>query len=173
MNQTNSNNWQDKPEVKKGNIGENIVDKYLRNKGFVIYYPDKGKPHPFERLCASRDKRKLLIAEVKAKAKRTFYPDTGFNIKHYKDYCHIREKYNMPIFVYFVDEHEGKVYGNNLLELEKRREITHNFKILVYPLKQNGIIYFPRIAMIELGDIAEEEKQELKQLSKRSYSYTA
>lgn len=169
--QTNSNNWQDKPEVKKGNIGENIVDKYLRDKGFVPYYPDMRSAHPFDRLCASKDKRTLLIAEVKAKAKRTYYPDTGFNISNYEDYCNIRQKYNIPIYLYFVDEGMGLVYGNKLSVLEEEKIIKHQMMDLKYPLKQKGIIYFPIEKMEVIGAITEKKQQELKDLSSRNYPY--
>lgn len=175
-NKTNSNNWQDKPEVKKGNIGENIVDNHLRERGLVPYYPNSENAHPFDRLCATMDKRKLLIAEVKTKAKRTYYPDTGFDYKHYECYCNVRNKYNLPIFVYFVDENTGDIYGNTLRELEKETEITHNFKILNYPLKQKAntgkmIIYFPIQNMKPVGKLTSKQMIELKNLSRRNYQY--
>lgn len=44
---TNST-WHDKPEVKKGDIGELIVQDFFERKGYVIYAPKTDKPHGFD-----------------------------------------------------------------------------------------------------------------------------
>lgn len=168
-------NWNNKREVIKSNIGENAVDADLIEKGWVIYHPMKGlnKGHPFDRLCAKPDKKSLLVAEVKTKARRIDYDDTGFNISQYETYCNIREKHNLLFFIYFVDHIEGVVngiqmqgiYGNFLHVLEERHGELTKGKLITYPLRQNGIIYFPLVRMNKIADLSQEDIESLKRLT--------
>ncbi len=165
-------NWEDRPEVKKGNLGEEIVEAYLRDKGFIIYRPiEEQGAHLCDRFCATPDKGCIVIADIKTKARRTHYPDTGFNISHYKQYKAVSCKYNIHVFIYFVDECEKKIYGNTLEELEKPRTITHNNKQISYPLEQKGIIYFPVAFMKTVSKLTSGQCEELKRYSQRSYDY--
>lgn len=168
-------NWRDRQEVQKGDLGEAIVDDYLESKGVIPYRPQADKAHPFDRLCASSDKRTIFIAEVKTKAARTHYPDTGMNISHYNDYQNIRNKYGLDVWLFFVDEYRGEVYGNKLSELSKQRNVIHNRRLLVYPLieKRRGveIVYFPLEAMKPICVIDDEIRDQLVCMSNRSYAY--
>lgn len=159
--------------TKKGTLGEYIVDKYLLGKNIIPYLPssDFEGAHPFDRLCATRDKKNVFIAEVKTKASRNYYPDTGFDLRSYKQYKFIENKYGIEIWVFFVDENIKKVYGNKLSKLETPTEITYNGKNLKYPLTQNNIIFFPLEYMVNICDIDEKLSQKLKSLSTRSYEY--
>jgi len=167
------NNFQELTTTKKGNLGEYIVDKYLLGKNIIPYipHPDNNTAHPFDRLCASRDKKNVFIAEVKTKASRNYYPDTGFDLRSYKQYKFIENKYGVEIWIFFVDENINKVYGNKLSKLETPIEIIHKGKTLKYPLTQNNIIFFPLEYMINICDIDEKISQELKNLSTRNYEY--
>ena len=164
--------WNDRAEVKKGNIGEQIVDKYLCSIGLIPYFPVFNGPHPFDRLCSTKDKSYLCIADVKAKARRTYYPDTGINIKSYNEYMAMYKKYNIDIRLYFVDEHLKLVYGGKLNELAKPTEVNMNGKIITYPKEEGIIIYFPLANMIKIQNITDDEVKELKAFSSRNYAYT-
>lgn len=163
-------NWENKKTVMKGNMGEEIINRYLESENFVIYKPITDGPHAFDRL-AIRDKEQVIIAEIKTKAHRNYYPDTGIDIRHYQEYNNISNKHNLPVFLFFVDEMEKEIYGNWLSELEKPRIIEHKGKIINYPLQYNGIIYFPLECMRAVGILTEEESQILKQYSERNYDY--
>ncbi len=163
--------FKDTKQFLKGDLGENLVDNYLRTKNIIPYHPVFNGAHPFDRICASTDKETILIAEVKTKPKRKFYPDTGFDINDYTVYKNIERKYNIPIFIFFVDEAEKKIYGGYLSELEKETTITHNGKSLTYPLKNKNIIYFLREPMKFICSITAKESIELKRLSTRNYKY--
>ena len=169
MTQTNS--WLDKDTVKKGNIGEDIVRDYLIKMGYVPYEPVIGIAHPFDKLCASRDKKTIFIAEVKTKARRNKYPDTGINISHYNDYKNIQTKHNIHVFLFFVDEMLKKVYGEFLIKLEDPLKIIVNGYEINYPLRFKGIIYFPIEKMRDIGDLNKQQVADLKNLSTRSYDY--
>lgn len=163
--------WQNLPAVKKGNIGEQLVNAYLIEKGFIPYSPDASGVHPFDRLVASKDKRTIFIADSKAKPARTFYPDTGINIKHYEDYKFIQDKYNIDVFLFFVDEDKQEIYGNFLRHLDEPVEIHDSGRILNYPLEHKGIRYFPLEKMLHVARITEEEASAMRQFSKRNKAY--
>jgi len=163
--------WHNKTTVKKGDVGESIVDAFLMSKNVVPYRPVFYGAHPFDRLLATPDKKSLFLADVKTKARRNYYPDTGIDIKHYNDYLFIQNKYHIKAFIFFVDESVLKIYGGWLSEISKPTAIVHNGKHIDYPLIQNGIIYFPVDLMQDISEITEEKATELKQLSQRNYEY--
>jgi len=154
----------------KGKIGEDIVRRYLEEKGYVVYKPVTEGAHAFD-ILAVKDKKTVIMADVKAKARRNYFPDTGINYKHYVEYKAISEKHCLPVFLFFVDEMIGQVYGNMLDELEKPCVVAHNNRIIEYPLMHKGIIYFPLSKMIFLGQLTEYERMQLKGVSQRSYAY--
>lgn len=137
----------------KGRIGERIVDEWLVARGFVPYRPQDGVAHPFDRLVASGDKRRIGVVEVKSKPRREKYPDQGIPTRHYTDYKHISDTYGIRVFIAFVDEVLAKIYGNFLDELEKPRGR--------YPLKYADTIYFPLEAMRDIAPLTQEQCAEL------------
>jgi len=165
MNQKNS--WRNKTEVQKANVGEKIIREYLENKGWVVYEPITEGKHGFDKL-AVLNKKTVMIAEVKTKARMNKYPATGFDMRHLEEYKYISEKHRMPIFIFFVDEGIGKIYGNFLDELMKDRKV----KGKKYPWEAPwGCIMFPLIAMIIIADLKNDEIETLKQYSTRKYDY--
>ena len=162
-----NSNWENKIEVKKGNIGEDIVEKHIEKLGYIIYKPVTEKSHPFDRLCV-KNKTEIFVAEVKTKPKRIHYPDTGFNLSHYQDYKYI-EKKGMKVYIFFVDEESGSVYGNWLNKLSEPKKINHNKRIISYPLEQNGIIYFPIASMKEISVLNKKDISSIKNLYSGNY----
>lgn len=164
--------FSDKPETRKGALGEAIVHRHLESRGLIVYQPQTDGAHPFDNLCASRDKKTIVIAEVKTKPRRLYYPDTGIDIRHYNDYMHIQTKYGIPVFLYFVDaESEKRIYGNKLIVLIASRQVEHNGKLLTYPIKSKGIIYFPLDAMLHVADLDAGDTQEIAALTTRNEHY--
>ena len=163
-------NWEDRPEVRKGNIGEGLVDEYLLRKGIVPYRPIASQAHPFDRLCASADKKHIYVVDVKTKPRREFYPDTGFNISNYNKYLNIAIQHNMDVFVYFVDEILKAIYGGELIgNLAQIRQVRHQGKLLIYPIQQSGIIYFPLAIMEHIADLPDAVCKELAALRTTTY----
>jgi len=163
-------NWEDRPEVQKGNIGEKLVDEYLLRKGIVPYRPIVSQAHPFDRLCASADKKRIYVAEVKTKPRREFYPDTGIDWHHFNDYVFIAMQHSMDVFIYFVDEILKSIYGGELISsLAQTRQVKHQGRVLTYPLKQGKIIYFPLVAMECVAELSDEVCEELAALRRTKY----
>lgn len=163
--------WNDLVSVKKGCVGERLVNQYLIEQGFIPYSPDTDGAHPFDRLVATRDKRHIFIADVKTKPARTFYPDTGINIAHYNQYDFIQKRHKVNTFIFFVDEDAGKVYGNWLRKLARERWVSHKRGTNYYPKEDGGIIYFPLAVMKHICDIPAEAISELKKFSRRKAEY--
>lgn len=166
-----SSPWSDRPQVKKGTLAEALVRRHLEQRGLVVYEPVTDGAHPFDKLCSTSDKRSLVIAEVKAKPCRRFFPDTGINVRNWEDYKAIRAKHRLQVFIYFTDEDIGAIYGNTLSELEQPREIDHNGKTLTYPLIHAGIVYFPLAAMRLVDRLSDKESAALSMLSTRRDNY--
>lgn len=164
--------FEDKATTKKGDLGENIVDNIMLEKGYIPYLPLKGTgAHPFDRLYATRDKETIFILDVKAKPQRTYYPDTGINLNNYNQYKSFMDKYKICVVLMFVDEKIATVYGGKITKLSAVKEIWHKGKILQYPLIDKGIIYFPIDSMETVANITPEEAQSLKDLSTRNIAY--
>lgn len=165
-----NSNWEQRQSVQKGNIGERQVREYLESKGYVCYRAVTEAAHSFD-FFAIKDKRDAMIAEVKTKAVMNRRPETGFNEKHLFEYKHISDKHNLNVFIFFVDENMGEIYGNWLSELEKRRECYG----ITYPYTENfggtRIRLYPIKAMRHISKLDIESAEILKKLSNRSYRY--
>ncbi len=164
--------WNDKIQVKKGNFLEKIVDEYLASRGLIPYYPCHEGPHPFDRLCATTDKKHLCIVDSKAKARRNFYEDTGINMNVFDEYKGMRNKYKVPLWLFFGDELAELIYGNELGKLIIPVRIGNK----KYPSKEINRheiweIYFPLVHMKIVKKLTPEEVSMLKILSSRSYDY--
>jgi len=143
MNQKSLNNLHDK----KSDLGENIIIKLLEVKG-IKYTKYNRKYHKVDFVCCGEDGRKFFL-EVKTKELTIKYHDTGFNESSFKNYIELEKKYNIPLFIVWVDYKQKLVYGNWLKKLIEPFITNDNMPILVkkYPRRYNGIIYFHRSQM--------------------------
>ena len=162
--------FENKLTTRKGDVGESLVDKMLREKGFVIYKPEVGQAHAFDRL-AIKDKKILMIAEVKAKAKRKYFPDTGIDFRHYKEYKNIMKKHNLEVILFFVDEEMGKIYGGKLSDIEVINNFKVNNKDVTYPKIEKNIIYFHIEKMKEYADLKRADVLNLEALTTKKQAY--
>lgn len=167
--ETKQINFNQLQTTQKGKIGENIVRKWLEDKGWIIYEAVTEKAHAFDKL-AIKDKNQMVLVEVKTKARRTYYPDTGIDIRSYESYKLLSEKHNLPVWLFFVDEMIGEIYGNKLSFLEEKVKTSDGRE---YPLKQGGIIYFPLERMYKIAVLDTNKVLEIKKLNTRNYEYIA
>jgi len=155
---------------KKGSIGQRCVEKMFAGDS-VFYWTDEETSHPFDGIALEWETYDIIAVEIKAKAARTWYPDTGFDVAQLERLRRAREKYSKDPLCIFVDEAIGKVYGNFLSILERSRVLKIRGVEAEYPVVENGIVYFPLVAMRELGDILKDELTELRELSTRNTAY--
>lgn len=151
----------------KGEYGEQIVRRILEKQGFVIYKPQTEGAHAFD-VLAIQNKTRCIALDVKAKARRNKYADTGINVRHYQTYKAFSEAHQMPFWVVFVDEMLGRIYGNTLANLDK--PVTEAG--ISYPFEYAGLIrYWPLASMIFMHTLTCDEKADLAALSQRSHAY--
>lgn len=119
-------NWEQRNarNLRKGNFGEQIVAALLRMRGYIVYAPTEGGRHPFDMIASKRKEGRFVftIIEVKTKAsqpERDGLPEaTGVDTRQLQDYRKVMEHHNTDIFLAFVDERAGMVYGNYLSEID-------------------------------------------------------
>lgn len=160
--------WESKSTVKKGNIGEEIVKTYLEGKGYILYNPTTPGAHVFDNL-ATKDKTNIFVVEVKTKPRRLYYKDTGINYSHFKTYQEVAEKHNLKVFIFFVDDIEEKIYGNELQNLTK----SYYEKGKHYPLYEphSKIIYFPLANMVDIANLNEMQIKQIRTYHTGRYEY--
>ena len=156
--------WHERHETKIGDYGEKLIREYLKNLGCICYEPSTDGAHLCDFFMFNRDKS-VIAAEVKTKPARKKYPDTGFDLKHYNGYKKFTEEHSINMFIFFVDEDCGKIYGNYLHELDKPR-VSNGMS---YPSEERTkygqvIRYYPLEAMIPIRELTSEEICELKRL---------
>lgn len=159
--------------LKKGAIGEGVVRAKMESKGYVVYTPATKGAHAFD-LLAIKDKKKCIALDVKAKARRIYYDDTGIDERLYKVYKSFSVNHNMPFWIVFVDEFTKTIYGNCIDELDSPYKCTS--KGIIYPLlseSRDGKVmrYWHLSKMLYIADITDDIANELKEYSQRSYGY--
>lgn len=162
--------WEDRIQVQKGNVGEAEFDKIAKKLGYIIYKPEANKGHGFDRMVT--DRTKYFLAEIKTKPMRDFYPDTGFNLKQFEEYKKQCRTLNLKMFLFFVDEKLGLIYGDFLHNLKKEKIIIWRGKERKYPLTEitnEYITYFYQPDMKVLAYITDEVKEKLYDKSSRNY----
>ena len=114
-------NFNELPTYKKGKLFEDYFAKYLDSsekfKNTAIYrnINDCSEIGDFFIL------QKGLRIELKAKDRRMYYPDTGFNEKHYKIYTGFDNAHNMKTLILYLDNQpldKEHIYGHYLNELK-------------------------------------------------------
>lgn len=161
-------NWQELDTVKKGNVGEKIVKDYLEGRGYVLYKPVTEKAHTFDYL-ATKNKTAIYVVEVKTKPRRKYYRDTGIDYRHFKTYKTVSEKYKMDVFLFFVDDIERTIYGNEINNLL----LPYSEKGKQYPIyeEHTKIIYFPLKHMIKISDLTDEQIKNIRKFHSGKYDY--
>ena len=172
--ETTPTNFEKKKTARKGAFAELLVKRRLEEKGYQVMGNESSGAHPFDFL-ASKNKVGFFAVDVKAKARRRKYPDTGINTKHLNTYFDFSKNHNMEFRIYFVDEENSLIYGNTLGALQLPKTING----INYPLRNSGmskygtydITYFPVDNMDVIGGITDEERKKLIELTTKNQKY--
>ena len=157
---------------KKGDYAEKIVMENLHSKDINTFKNSIDVPHPFDFLLYKKRNGiwELNPADVKAKPKMSKYNATGIDQKDYQTYLDIQDRYNMNVYLFFVDEEMGKVYGNYLNELEK--EVIDGEQKYPFTLKDKygiEIRIFHMDNMITQFRLTPEHREDLIELTDQKY----
>lgn len=152
-------NWEDKIEVKKGNIGEDIIQSFLENKGWIIYKPTtKNKAHFFDMVC-TYNKDKIICIDVKTKARLNKWAAQGIDLKHYNNYIDAQKIMNTPFYIIFIDDKLGDVH---LLDLTKGiKSFMVNEYIIAWYLKDMNYLF----------NIGDDKIKILSEFDSRNYMF--
>lgn len=157
--------------LEKGSIGEEIIKTMLESKGWIVYQPSTEGAHAFDMLSI-KDKKQCIAIDVKAKSRMNKYPATGINQKHFENYAYFSKNHNMPFWLFFVDEMQKEIYGNELQTLEEKRIADGiEYPKLLNTANNQQIRLYPLDAMKHIADLSDADVQKLKHLSQRSYEY--
>jgi hypothetical protein len=174
----------------KGNLGELAVIKYIQQKEYNVFKPTKpivsedeilfdfkktDESHAFDGIAIKYkncDNPDMFLYDVKTKAKRNNYDDTGLNLKHFNLYKKISKEFHLKFMLFFVDELSGICYANWIDKLEIN-SVLNGKEYPSIESTSNGIdiIYFPICSMIELFTITDELCKEIKNKNQRKYEY--
>jgi hypothetical protein len=167
-------NFKNRVQTIKGEDAECMVVQFLVDQNCTVYRTHAScndRAHPIDILAMHNEKLKLFAVECKCKARRTLYPDTGIDHRHYGVYSAIQKHNGVDVYLFFIDEYMKKIYGNYLSVLDRKRIIEHNGKKIEYPKIEPRQIYFPLSAMVDIAVIPDEKADFYKSLSRRSYTY--
>jgi len=158
--------WNELREVKIGNWGESIVKNIIEKKGWIVYTPITSGPHAFD-FITTKDKKKVVICEVKTKPRMLKYKATGIDVRHLNEYRNIRNEINVEFYLFFVDAHpdQKNVYYKELKTLLKKREVDG----VTYPNYDicKGIVLFSLDDMHEVGKLTIDQLKEYKELTRQ------
>lgn len=157
--------------TKLGDIGEEIVDKWLYMEGFDgwgtsdIYVPNHNGSHIIDRVMFLSGS--VICFDVKTKSSRDLYSDVGIDTNDYKKYKMLANS-GVHVMLFFVDVKLGKCYGGFLGDIDKEYYIGRNR----YPLHSQtsygfDVTYFPIDIMKEYFVIEEEDLVRLRKFSKK------
>lgn len=156
--------------LRKGAIGEQVCRDILERKGWVVYQPATEGAHAFDML-AILNKQRAVAIDVKAKARLNHWRATGINQAHFETYKAFSEKHAMPFWLFFVDECEHAIYGNELSILET--PVTIDGHLWPRVMKWKPPIRLWHLDQMRLVcSIDDAIAYELAELSQRSYAYT-
>jgi len=145
--------------LKKGELGENIIQEFLEGRGWIVYKPfTKNKAHYFDAL-ATKDKEKVIAIDVKTKARLNKWRAQGIDIRTYNEYQKFINKVNIPFYLIFIDDKCGDVYSAELSKLK------NSFNPAPY------IIAWYLDEMFYLFNIGEENIKKLSEFDQRNYNY--
>lgn len=156
-------NWQDKTEVKKGNIGELLVKEFLEKNGFTLYSPVTEGSHKVDYFAHSEKEKNVICAEVKTKRRMAFHERTGFNYSNYLHYKELYEKHKIPTYIFFVDDFEKCIYGQWLHKLGEG---------VVMGTGWNEVIVWDLNLMDKKRELTESEVLEISKYTKENYDYS-
>jgi len=140
--------WEEKDQVKKGNIGEAIVQSYLEGRGWTVYTPKTKGAHWFDLLCC-KGKEQVIALDVKTKARFNKWNAQGINIRSYNQYLNFLEVSSINFYLIFIDDKTGDVHLADLNEIKNKGFTPNNDKLIAWKLTDMKLLFRIEDKMIE------------------------
>tara|TARA_R100000773_G_C4212798_1_gene111931 strand:+ start:1096 stop:1593 length:498 start_codon:yes stop_codon:yes gene_type:complete len=154
--------WEQKPQVKLGNLGEKIIHQYLCEKNYTIFTPTSQNAHPCDGIVFKNQKM-IFLYDVKTKGKTNQHNAQGFDKKKYDTYQELMNKLCLPFLVFFVDNHNGEVHCVNL-----KKDIAKEY----IKIKSDGSIIGWNVNDLDLiGNVSQNLINESKDHTTRNHPY--
>ena len=152
-----NDHWKSLLEVKKGDIGEDIIIDYLNKKGFAVYAPSYSKPHWID-IFATRNKNELYAIDVKTKARFNKWNAQGFDYNDYESYKRLQNLYKLKVFIFFIDDKNGNIHCADLNKLSEGFRIKN---IIAWNLSEMKLIH----------TLSQKQIQQLTKYDNRTHDY--
>ena len=159
-------NWKDRPEVQKGMIGEELVQKLMENHGWLCERPVTEAPHFVDFIFRDFSGKNLpLLGEVKTVAAFNWknHLVTGFREKYISRYLNHSRNERKRLLMFFVDAKAAKIYGNFLDKLETPCEMSGQ----IFPITANingvEMRLYSREQMFDMAALTEADVQKINE----------
>lgn len=163
--------FSDLKEYKKGELGEFLVQHYLTKKGYTVYKTASTGSHPIDNIAIHKTNLNVFIYDVKTKAKRTHYNDTGLDANDFQKYKKIIEKNNVQLIIFFVDENLKLIYTLNMNTISEKIKNYKTYPKIIKDPKGQDVIYFPLKIMKKQIKFSQKFADKLKACNNRNYNY--
>ena len=139
------NNWNNKIQVKKGNLGEEIIDNFLIEQNYHVFSPVNNNSHIFDRYALNIIKNEHFYFDVKTKSRLNKWEAQGIDEDKYLYYINVANKFNLFFWIFFIDENSGDIHAANLIKLKDKlfyipMKKTSKIKIVAWYLKDMNYI---------------------------------
>jgi hypothetical protein len=169
--------WDESRAAQKGRLGEAAIKDFMRSAGIESWSPAGDGKHSID-FAAISSKDGLYFADAKQYARRTYYADTGLDLRHYECYCRLEIRTGKPVMIFWADEDMELIYGGWLQEIAAPGESVYSKRDgrmvdypWIQPSRTGSKVYFPLKRMRVFARLANDKANAMRDLAKRSYEY--
>ena len=158
-------------QLKKGNLAESIIIPRMEFAGWICYKAVTQGAHWIDVIAFKGKGIGKMGVDIKSKSKMLLAPHincTGINQQHFEEYKKFNDEL-YPVWLIFIDDNDGEIYGNTLDNLEIVKEENNRKYPTIINDGRDGrqIRIWHYSSMQRLGYITSEEKEMLKKLSQK------
>lgn len=172
------NNFRNLQSVKKGDIGEEIIHKFLTIRGWnvnSINHNNAVRPHECDGYMTKIENGKFLIKafEIKTRPKLIKFDAQGLDINKVAKYDLIAEE--LELIFFFIDENDRTIRCSKYSKMNEVSVQQEQFREIIYPntsiLSKQKIKLYTTNTMQIIGYITEEQQKILKEESRINLKY--
>jgi len=175
MTATTKNQFQQLLPTRKGELGEEIIYPFLKQKGWGKFVPVDDMPHPCDGfIFKMRPQFEFRAFEIKTRPKMVYYDGQGLDNHKIVTYDKLHAM-GIEIIFFFIDENTRKIHASTYTKMKVETTNIENGKSITYPnttiLEKQKITLYNIRTMHDIGEISIEQANELKSLSNINEAY--